>query len=161
MAFSYKPLYEKPSNSWIPYSKWNSRVIFHVTCAWSSDCFVLIATGHNCWWRAAIWKHWKSLTINFEFVVLQFSPAVLATVVLCDPVFVFSPNVHSWENQRHQYGKAAHQGKDHNALLLRLQEREGEQHWFPRCDFYSSTPLWKQGQSAPTLALISWLPWLI
>lgn len=56
----------------------------------------------------------------------RLSPAVPATVVLRDAVFVLAPNVHSWENQRHQYGEAAHQGKNHDALLLRLQEREEE-----------------------------------
>lgn len=60
------------------------------------------------------------------YVALHVLPAVPATVLLRDPVFIFTPNVHRWENQSHQHGKAAQQGKDHNALLLRLQGDEKE-----------------------------------
>lgn len=85
-----------------------------------------------CTWsnKARLMRGWKpgrlgtADWVDLMFVVLRFSPAVLATVLLRDPVFILAPNVHSWENQRHQYGEAAHQGKDHNALLLRLQDRE-------------------------------------
>lgn len=70
-------------------------------------------------------KVWKPLWAFYScvFTDQQCSPAILATVLLCDPVLVFTPDVHGRENQGHQYSKAAHQGKDHNALLLRLQER--------------------------------------
>lgn len=57
-------------------------------------------------------------------VALRVLPAVPATVLLRDPILVFAPNVHGGEDQRHQYGEAAHKGKDHNTLLLRLQQRK-------------------------------------
>lgn len=59
-----------------------------------------------------------------ELCVIQLSPAVPATVILRDPVLIFPPNVHSREDQCDQHGEAAHQGEDHNALLLRLQEKK-------------------------------------
>lgn len=69
--------------------------------------------------QTRIWSFWLSFSLGVDV-----SPAALATVVLRDAVLVFAPNVNGGENERHQHGEAAHQGKDHDALLLRLQETE-------------------------------------
>lgn len=58
-----------------------------------------------------------------ESVFLPSSPAVPAAVLLCDAILVVTPDVHRGEDQRHQDGKAADQGKDHDAFLLRLPEK--------------------------------------
>lgn len=55
------------------------------------------------------------------FLDVDFLPAAPATVVLRDAVLVLAPNIDGRENECHQHGEAAHQGKDHDALLLRLQ----------------------------------------
>lgn len=65
-----------------------------------------------------------------------FSPAASATVVLRNAVLVLAPNVDGGENERHQHGEAAHQGKDHDTLLLRLQGKRQRatlisEVWFP------------------------------
>lgn len=83
-------------------------------------------------------------------------PAVLAAVLLCDPIFIFAPKVHRWKNQSHQHSKAAHQGKDHDALLLRLQGKEREHHWFPGWLLYSLTLPWKFGDLMHSSAAHSW-----
>lgn len=49
-------------------------------------------------------------------------PAVCAAVFLCDTILIVPPNVHWWEDQHHQHGKAAEKGKDGNALLLGLED---------------------------------------
>lgn len=71
-------------------------------------------------------KRPQPLRVNRVLAVLQFSPAVPATVLLGDAIFVIAPNVHCRESEHHQYGAAAHQGEDHDTLLLKLQKRERE-----------------------------------
>lgn len=89
-----------------------------------------------------------------------FSPAAPAAVVLRDAVLVLAPDVDGGENERHQHGEAAHQGKDHDALLLRLQgERQRERH----IDFRGVVSTFQHSQRGsggpkvvPTLDLITW-----
>lgn len=89
----------------------------------------------------------------------MFSPAAAATVVLRDAVLVLPPDVDGGEDERHQHGEAAHQGKDHDALLLRLQgERQRDtlisEVWLPL--FHTASVEAGGPDVDPTWDLITW-----
>lgn len=59
-----------------------------------------------------------------EFFVCYLLPTFILTIFLWESILILSHDVHRRKYQRNENGKAAHQGKDHNALLLGLWERK-------------------------------------